>query len=77
MGGCWIIANVDKRVRTENMLYYKKWEENMPGIAKVIVLLELITILEKKGRYIQSGGIKMGFDNKKGYKKNSEKNNEE
>ena len=42
-------------------------------MAEVIMLLELITILEKKGRHIQSGGIKIGFDNKKGYRKIVEK----
>ena len=42
-------------------------------MAEVIVLLELITILEKKGRHMQSGGIKIRFDNKKGYKKIVEK----
>ena len=69
IGGFWIITNNDKRVRTENVLYHKKWEKNTPGMAEVIILLELITVLEKKGRHMQSGGIKIGFDNKKGYKK--------
>ena len=52
MGGCWIITDEDKRVRIENVLCHKKWEENMLDIAEVIILLELITVLEKKGRYI-------------------------
>ena len=30
------------------MLYYKKWEYNASSVVKVIILLELLTMLEKK-----------------------------
>ena len=52
MGGCWIFTDLQKNFKQERMLYHKNWEDNTSGCAEVIVLLELITVLEKKGRHI-------------------------
>ena len=52
-----------------NTLYYQRQEDNASGIAKIIALLELLTALEKKGRHINQGKVKIDFDNKKGYDK--------
>ena len=69
MGECQIITDTEERIRIENVLYYKQQEENTPEVAEVMVLLELIVVLEKKGRHIQSGEIRIGFDNKQAYRK--------
>ena len=69
MSGCWILTDVEKSFKYENILYHKYWKDNVPGSAEVIVLLELISVLERKGRHIEQGEIRIGFDHKKGYKK--------
>ena len=51
------------------MLHHKNWEDNTSGCADVIALLELITMLEKNGKHINQGEIRIGFDCKKAYKK--------
>lgn len=50
-------------------MYHKNWEDNSSSCAEILVLLESITVLEKKGRHINQGGIKIGFDYKKGQRK--------
>jgi len=65
----WIITDVEKKSILKNQLYHKECSDNTLGIAEVIVLLELITILEQKGHHIRSGKIKIGFDNRKQYRK--------
>jgi len=46
-------------------MYHKRWRENTAGAAEVLVMLELITVLERRGRHINQGSITIGFDNKK------------
>ena len=58
MGGCWIFTDLQKNFKQERILYHKNWEDNTSGCAEVIVLLELITMLEKKGRHINQGEIR-------------------
>jgi hypothetical protein len=69
MGGCWILEDLDKRFRKENIIYHKQWEDNSPGIAEVIVLLELLEMIDRKGKGITEGQIQIGFDNKQAYRK--------
>jgi len=66
---CWILTDIEKLFKHENILYYKYWEDNVSGSAEVIVLLKLISVLERKERHIEQGEIRIGFDHKKGYKK--------
>ena len=69
MGGSWIIGNENNRKLLGNGLYHKDWRENTSGAAEVIVLLELITVIKKKGRNISGGKIIIGVDYKRAYKK--------
>ena len=64
MGGVWIITDTEKKFEVCNELHHKKWEDNTSGVAEVIVLLELITVLERRGRRITNGKIRIGFNNK-------------
>ena len=50
-------------------MHYNKWNDNTSGVAKVIVLPELVTIFERKGRHAQGGEIKIGFNDSKDYRK--------
>ena len=52
-----------------NKLYYKTWEQNTLGLAEVIILLELITVIERKGRNISQGKVRIGMDYKRVYRK--------
>ena len=62
MGGCWIIANNEERDVLSRELYHKRWKHNSSGSAEVIVLLELLVVLEKRGRNINNGRIVIGID---------------
>ena len=68
MGG-QIIVNTERRELVSNKLYHKNWIHNTSGSAEVMVLLELITLLEKKGRNIREGKIVIGIDYKRAYRK--------
>jgi len=63
MGDCWIITDEFKRTNLENRLYHKKWENNTPRGTKVAILLELLEVLECKGRHILSRLVMIRFDN--------------
>jgi len=69
MGDCWIITDEFKRTNLENRLYHKKWENNTPGIAEVMVLLKLVTVIAKKSKHITQGKIVIGYDHRKSYSK--------
>ena len=69
MGESWVMSNMNKRELLSNQLYHKHQINNMAGIAEVIMLLELITVIERKGRGIEEGKIVIGIDNKKAYRK--------
>ena len=49
IGGSWMIRNRENRRLLHNRLCYKDWRENASGAAEVIVLLELVTMSERKG----------------------------
>ena len=69
MGGWWILTSKDKSFKLEKGLFSRNWEDNSSGCAEVIVLLELMTVLEEKGRHIMEGEVTIGFDCKKAHKK--------
>ena len=48
MGSAWIVSDKDRSFEISNELYHKRWDYNEPGAAEVIVLLELITVMEKE-----------------------------
>ena len=53
----------------ENVLFHRNSEDNSSDYAEIIALLELATMLEKKGQHISKGNMKIGFNRKKGHKK--------
>ena len=63
MRGRQIISNKHKIAQISRELYDKKWKDNTSGVDKVIILLELITVLEIRGKYIEHRKIEIGFDN--------------
>jgi len=68
MSGVWIISDIEKKFKISNEMYHKRWRDNTSGSAEVIVMLELITVLERRGRHINEGCITIGFDNRRHYK---------
>ena len=68
MGGSWIIIDVNQQTKLENVLYYKDWSNNTTISAKVIVLLKLVEVIERKGQNIESRAIVITVDNRKAYR---------
>ena len=50
------------------MLYCKDWSNNIAKSAKVIVLIELVEVIERKGWNIESGAIVIAVNNRKVYR---------
>ena len=50
-------------------VYHKNRNKNTIGGAKVIVLLELLQVLERKGCHINQGIVKISFDNRVNHRK--------
>ena len=72
MSGYWIIANnVNKDVLSRD-LHHKRWEHNSLGSAEVIVLLELLTVLKKRGRNMNDSKIVIGIDYRRAHRKTLE-----
>ena len=67
MGGYWIIINKEQTIEVKNTLFHKNWDDNTYKGAEAIILLELIEVIEKKGRHILSGKMTIGLDNRKVY----------
>lgn len=65
MGGYWIITNSSKQYKHEKSLYHKNWRVNTSKGAEAITLLELISVIERKGRGIERGKIIVAIDNRK------------
>ena len=63
MGVAWIITDTEKKFEVCDELHNKKWEDNTSGVAEVIVLLELITVLKRRRKHITNEKIRIGFDN--------------
>ena len=53
MSGFWIITNINKSHETNHKVYSKQWLHNMEKGAKVIVLLELLEVINRKGQCIE------------------------
>jgi len=68
MSGVWIMADKEKTFQISNEIYHKRWRDNTAGAAEVIVMLELLTVLERRGKHIKEGCITIGFDNRRQYK---------
>ena len=53
----------------EKELYHKKWNQNTVVGAKVIILLKLLEILERKGQNISHSLVVIGVNNRKIYRR--------
>ena len=69
MAGYWIIRNKSNELLLQNHMYHKEWENNTIVGAEAITLLELIEVIERKGRGISYGKITIGVDNRKVYQR--------
>ena len=58
-----------KQTRVENKLCHKKWGNNASSIAKVMVILELITMIANKSKHISDGKITIGHNHEKSHNK--------
>ena len=67
IGGYQIIANYQSKNLFKNETYHQQWKDNTSSVAEVIILLKLITVLEKKGKHINQGKIKTGLNKRKSY----------
>ena len=67
MGGRWILSNRQRSAEISGELHHKEWNENRAGIAEIITLLELITVIERREQHIEDERNKIGFDNRKYY----------
>jgi len=68
MGGFWIIISFTRSAEIKNKMCSKQWSKNANKGAEAIVLLDLIQIINKKSRHIDSGSIKICTDNQKKHK---------
>jgi len=64
MGRFWIITDREKSIEITNKIYCKQWIFNTEKEAELIVLLELLEVLARKGKYIMSRSIEVWIDNK-------------
>ena len=68
MGGRWILSNRQRSVEISGELYHKEWNDSTAGIAETITLLELLSVIERRGRHIENGSVDIAFDNKRHYR---------
>ena len=61
--GYWKITNLQQSVSLQHGIYHKNWIGNTIIEAETITLLELIELIERRGRYITRGKLLIGFDN--------------
>ena len=69
MTGYWCIRDAKKQLLSKNSMHHKQWQNNTSAGAEAVVLLELMEILERKGRHISQGKTQIGFDNRIVHKK--------
>ena len=65
MSGKWILACKNKSFELSNTFYHKNWSENTHVGAEAIALLELLEVVQRKGRNISSGRLVIGLANSK------------
>ena len=63
MRGSQIISNEQKQELASNTLFHNNQVDHIARIVEVIVLLDLITVLEKKGKHIIEDKIVIVFNN--------------
>ena len=69
MAGFWCLTDTNLQTEISRELYHKEWNNNTIGEAEVIVLLELLQVLERKGHHINQGIVKIRFDNRVNHRK--------
>ena len=57
--------DLESKVKAQNTLCHKRWDDNTIKGAEAIVALELITVIGKKGKMINEGKITVAIDNKR------------
>ena len=65
MGGHQMLIDLENRIKMQNTLYHKRWNDNANKGAEAISFLELITVIRKKEKRINKGKITVGIDNRK------------
>ena len=55
--------NKQRIIHIDNYLYHNKWTYNTPKVTEVIVVLEVVKMIVKKGREIIQGSIIVMNDN--------------
>ena len=49
------MSDENDEVDVMNRIYHKKWDNNTPKTAEVILLLELVEVLERRGSHTEEG----------------------
>ena len=65
MGGCCTMSDANDEKEVKNKTCHKRWEHNLPGVAEEMVLLELVEVLERRGKHTEEGKITISVDNRK------------
>ena len=60
-----MLTDKQKKFQIKNKMCHKEWGDNTSGVAELIVLLKLFTIVERRGRHIENGKLEIGFYNRR------------
>jgi len=69
MARFWYIKDSENKSLLQNLIYHREWQNNSTEEAEAITLLELMEVIERKGKHIREEKIQIGFDNRQAYKK--------
>ena len=64
-----IVSNKNRTLKIKNKIHHEEWGNNILGIAEVAVLLELVIVIERRGRRIQHRKFKISFDDRRNHRK--------
>ena len=59
-----MITDINRKEEIHNTLYHKEWNINTIKGAEAIVMLELLMVIERKGKNIENGKLTIGIDNR-------------
>ena len=68
IGGYQFITNINKDDKVENSIYSNQQIHNTPKVAETNILLNIVVIINEKGRDITQGKIVITTNNKKYFK---------
>ena len=69
MAGHWCMKDLQQQMLESSTMFHKEWKCNTIVGAEAIVLLQMLEVIERKGRHITSGKIRIGFDNREAHEK--------